>query len=723
MTENIQVQWTYTVYKNNDTGYMVCKGKLIPSHETVTFCGQELPEVGDTVIDLSGAWENHSRYGRQFKTTYAILQMPASEQGIVQFLVSLKCGVGKKWAQKLVDKFGTATFDIIEKYPERLLKIKFFGKKRLERLCEALASHKVEESLMRLFGGALDMDKIHKVVKSLGATAPDLIQKNPYNLYKVYGMGFETVEKLAEKLGGDKHDSLRISGTLNYVLQRKIFEGHTCYPEEQLIKTASLLLNRKQEGVLEEEISNVIYSDISNAVLIRYKDFIYLPYQYNSEEMIARKVKEMIKVDSEVKNIDGYIKRFSQVNKFELDEKQEEAVKAVFGNNITVITGGPGTGKSTIIKAITDINQMVCDDNGKNANPILLAPTGRAARRMSETSGLNASTIHSALAIVQSDVNGDVAAHVEENLNNDLVIVDEVSMVDNQIMGILMENLDLDTRLVIVGDPDQLPSVGAGNVLRDFIESDAVPVVKLTTVFRQQKESVIITNCCAVNTGEIKSIKTDGDFKFIATSNSSGTMDKAVKIYQNCIQKYGIDNVVLLNPTRRPKQDSVLCTTDLNIKIQGLINPERGEREFECNGYKLRKGDRVLQTKNQEYIKNGDIGTIKDIVDKYVDDVFQTIMIIDFDGNVMEYTRDDAKNLELAYAMTVHKAQGSQYKVVIMTTDNEHTFMLRRNLIYTGISRATDKVALIGQPEAFRKGIENHKMDVRYTNLKSMLQK
>lgn len=454
----------------------------------------------------------------------------------------------------------------------------------------------------------------------------------------------------------------------------------------------------------------------SNGSLHYQAGMVYLKAQFEQEKYIAATIKNLVSRDSAIDNIDVFLAQYQKETGIILADKQADAVRCCLRNSMSVITGGPGTGKTTTIRALLYVHKLVY---GNASEPVLLAPTGRAARRMSEATGYPASTIHSAIGYTEQTGNPQACTRLEGNL----VIVDETSMMDQLIAYLLLSSLPENARLVFVGDPDQLPSVGCGNILHDIIVSGVVPLTKLDVIYRQGENSPVITNAHAINTGNTELVYAKG-FRFIERNDTASIFEKACSFYVQCVNCYGIDNVVLLNPYR---SKTALSVNEFNKHLQEVVNPlKAGDFSITVHGTEFRTNDKVMQTKNTEIAKNGDIGYIRRIARKPAEDdptEFVYTAFVEFNGDGIEhpYSEDALVNVDLAYCSTIHKSQGSQYETVIMVLSNEHSLALKRNLVYTGVTRAEKNVALIGQSSALRKAILNNTADIRYTLLPNRL--
>jgi len=726
MPETITGSNKLTVFRS-DTGYTVCRYAL-NNGTSCTVVGQ-LPDMKDVTFKVTGEWITDKKYGRQFKASSYEIVPPNNEKGIVAYFVSLKCGIGSTWAKRIYNKFGTNTWDILENEPERLLEINKFGEKRLKVLKNKISETKVIRNIMSLFSGISEVttQKAELIAKELGNSAVNEIKENPYNLCKVKGLSFTAIEKIAAKFDGKPDDLLRIQACVMHILERMEVKGHTCIPENMLIKQLYKMLN---SGFGREMVSKEICVS-SLKYLIKSKKcceeryikgdgneaaLIYLRKSYISECGIAKHIKRIIGgTHISLEKVEEELIEYDSLNTFKLAEIQKQAVITSLQSHFSVITGGPGTGKTTITKAILYLHNKLC----KDSKPMLLAPTGRAARKLSNTTGYEASTIHSAIGLVHTE-EGEVYTSVDQ-IDANLIIIDETSMLDQYVAYHLFKIIPDNAVVIIIGDSDQLPSVGAGNVLLDIINSGVIPVTKLGVIFRQEQDSPIIYNSKAVLEGNTELMYGKG-FCFQESDNEQTILKDTCKFYLACVKKFGIDNVCLLTPLR--KESDLLSVASFNKHLQPLLNPAfKGDTlTMEVHGTQFHKGDKVMQMRNTSNAKNGDIGYIKDIcykTDEKGD--FTTVCVNEFEGKEVEYDKDNMRNVELAYASTIHKVQGSEYKTIIIVVSNTHKIALKSNLIYTAITRATDNVAIIGQKEALEYAICNDETDRRNTYLKQRL--
>ncbi len=731
MLETITGKNTYTIYDNGE-GYTVCKFQL-DTGKTVTVAGT-VSATRDLKIMCYGTWDFNERYGHQFKSQRYEAVKPSDEKGVVAYLTSLKCGIGKVWGKRIYKNFREETWDILEKEPDKLLEIKGFGAKRLERLTQSVAETKAVRDVMSIFAGVMDMpmSKAEMICKRFGKDAVDIIQNKPYNLIVIKGLGFKTVELIGKQFNGNPQDSMRIRGAIYYTIENAEARGSTCMAKATLVDKVYRLLNHDYakntvpEAVCKKEIQAMVLEGKLYSQKYVYnnteKELIYRIESYKAEQAIAENLYRIStgtqRIFSEAE-INRELKEYSKSNNFKLAEIQKEAIKEALMNNATVITGGPGTGKTTITKTLVSVYKKLYKGEPKI---ILMAPTGRASRRLAESTGHPAATIHSQLGYFPNEAGGGYTTVKE--LDADLIVVDETSMVDQYIMNLLLKAVQSHTKIVFIGDAHQLPSVGSGNVFADIIKSQSIPVVRLKVVFRQKETSPIVKNSLAILKGDTNLDFNSKGFFFNEVNDDRNLLVSACKFYISCVHKYGMDNVALLTPFREKTPVSVNA---FNKQLQNYFNPKQeGTLSLKVRDVEFRKGDRIMQTKNTAHAMNGDVGYIKDIVyafDTKDEQNFTTVCQVEFnnDGNVLTYTKDDMKNVMLAYAMTVHKSQGSEYQTVIFVCSKSHEALLNNPLVYTAITRASENLAILGQKPALDMAIENSNVEMRVTYLKKRI--
>lgn len=718
--ETIKCEYSRKIYSNEGNGFVIAKYTKLEDEEEFTATGFGLPENSSYEISFKGKWED-SKYGKQFRVENYDVVVPLTREGITAFLSSgLIAGVGPKMAEKIFAKFGIDTFDVLDKTPERLGEIPGIGKKKVAKIIVSYKETLAVKELVTFLGEYdVSINKATRIYKEFGKDSLGIIKKNPYKLCEIRGFGFKTVDKIARNLGYSPKEKLRIYGATKFVLDEAETGGHTCLPLQDLVNQAHELLNEAfdKEVVDKRECQDRIESFVKEARFSCVSGMLFKGNFNDAERNFAADVIRLLKAKNKCRvDFKKAIAEFEKVNEITLADTQKIAIETCLNSGISVITGGPGTGKTTIIKAVLYVyNKYI---KGKDDEILLLAPTGRAAKRMMETSKMPASTIHSALSIAKTDDEEEMEAHADEELNAALVIVDEASMMDQLIAAMLLSKVKKSAKVILVGDVNQLPSVGAGNVLKEMISSGQIPTTVLSTIYRQEGDSTIVRNALSINEGDSRNLDFDETFKMFEVSDPSDAVDVACRLYAEIASEEGIDNVLLLSPRRTKVKSSV---DELNKKLQNIINPKTTEADVVFKGpvneYRVR--DKVMQTKNVDGINNGDLGYIVK-KEKFVEDgiVVDEFIIINFDGVMVRYSNTDMENVDLAYACTVHKSQGSECKnVIMMLLTGDHYMGLKRNLVYTGITRAKERVFIVGQKRALHMAVANNKEDKRHTLL------
>ena len=706
--EKIKCTIERITFQNPENGYSVLQTTIKGYREEQTVVGIFHEVTVGAVLTVEGNWRVDKRYGRQFAAEKWTEELPADIIGIEKYLGSgLVKGIGPKMAKQIVKHFGLETFEVIENDIDRLLEVPNIGKGRVAKIKESWEKQKdVKDIMVFLQGHGVSSTYAAKIYKQYGKDSIEKVQNNPYCLADdIWGIGFKTADGIAEKLGYEKNDSRRCRSGILYTLSKLSEDGH-CYAErEQLVKSAKELLQAD-----EDPITQALDDMIASEDLMLDEDAIFMPPFYYAEVGVANKLRRLIETpmgnifDNGGTVTDDVSQRQGQI---EYDEVQLSAIRKAIGSKVMVLTGGPGTGKTTttlgIIASFETLGQRI----------LLAAPTGRAAKRMSEATGKEAKTIHRLLEFNPAEGYG---RNDENPLDGDVLIVDESSMIDIILMNSLLKAVPLSMRLILVGDIDQLPSVGAGNVLRDIIDSGAVPVIRLTRIFRQAQSSRIVTNAHKINQGIFPDISNgrQSDFFFIKQEDPEQAARDIVNIVKNRIPKaYGFstNDIQVLAPMQR----SVVGATNLNIALQEAINSVGDS--LSRGGFKYRRGDRVMQIRNNydKDVFNGDIGTVEHV------DTEERTLTVSFDGHSIEYEDSELDELTLAYATTIHKSQGSEYPVVVMPLLMTHFVMLQRNLVYTGITRAKKICIIVGTTKALAYAIHNMVVLKRNTRLKERL--
>lgn len=690
-----KVSDNFCIYSSNDFDNMppeVAKANRSGS-AVVKVLGKNLPRLSDWTIQFEGEWKYQKKYGYTFYADRYEMLSPSTLKGIVRYLSSRAFpGVGQKTAEAIVNEFGKETIDVIEKTPELLLRVSGVSVEKLGVIKECYSKNISFAKLVSYLGAySISDNNIAKIYDRYKDKAIDTIKINPYILQDFRGIGFYTCEKIARVEGVALDSYIRIIGAIKDTLMSTCESGgHMFITYDELEKRALQMLNNllNPAPVSQARFREVIVKANEESIIVfKAKKYVFLKEYDDAEDYIAKKLVRMAETKTGVtlKDVEPKVNEYCAISDIKLSDNQKLAVERSLMSRISIITGGPGTGKTTILKAILNVYQQLNPNKGIT----LLAPTGKAARRISETAKYPASTIHSALGIYD-EMRADI-----QMIDTGLVMVDEASMLDALLMDKLLKAISgTQTQLVFVGDVDQLPSVGVGLVLQDMINSNCIPVSKLTEIFRQKEdESCIIDNAYKVNHNKTDLIY-DDTFVNISVKDETEAVEKIKEIYIDSSYEYGIDNIALLSPLRRTQSGRFTAVADgINSIIQDELLPASSIQTVTFNGTEYRIGDRVLQWRNTEKSSNGDIGTIVDIV-QTDDGVFTKI---DWEnGNVTEENRETMSDITLAYAISIHKSQGSEYDCVIIPLLSNHICrMFRTNLLYTALTRAKKKVILI----------------------------
>ncbi len=720
MNIEIQGHLERITFVNKENGFTVAK--LIPKGQknVVTITGN-MPSVNaGEFLSLSGSWSNHPRFGKQFKVESYRSIIPATAKGIEKYLGSgMIRGIGPVMAKRLVQKFGTETIDIIEKSITRLSEVEGIGEKRIEMIKNAWEEQKeIKDVMLFLQGHGVSPAYAAKIFKEYGSNVIEIVRENPYRLASdIFGIGFLSADRIAKNLGIRKDSKIRAEAGILYVLQQLTAEGHVYYPFEELVAECRKILDTEAE-IIKKAI-NVLVSEkklVYDWMLSSSeKKRIYLARLFVAEKGIADNLLRLSKEKHKLKirDIDRAVRWSSSMQGITLAANQKEAVNAAFCENVLVITGGPGTGKTTIINTII----RIFEHNG--AKVMLAAPTGRAAKRMSEATSHEARTIHRLLEF--SPKAGGFKKKEDNRLKADLIIIDETSMVDTSLMYHLLKAVPVGAVLIFVGDIDQLPSVGPGNVLRDIIDSHIVKTCVLDLIFRQSEESLIVLNAHKINRGEKPKTSFEKgrpqDFYFYDIDDPQEIVEK-IKVL--CSKKipdtFGFDpveDIQVLTAMHR----GAIGASNLNVELRNALNPDGDE--LNRGGQLFRSGDKVMQVVNNydKEVYNGDMGRILSIDNENME------IRVSFEGKTVSYDFIDTDELVPAYAISVHKSQGSEYPVVIMPVHTQHYLLLQRNLLYTGMTRGKKLVLLLGTKKALHIAINNNKPMERFTYLKERLRK
>ena len=714
------------VYRNEENGYTVIE--ISDGDDYITAVGiMPQANVGDTVKQ-TGVYTNHRNYGRQFSAQICEICRPTESADILRYLSSgaIK-GIGASTAQRLVSEFGEATLDVMETQPERVALIKGISKSKALDFANQLKTNTGVRTLMLYLGEyGISNTSAVKIYNALGAGCVDRIRENPYILCQGdFGVSFESADFIAKKESLEPESGVRLRAGITYILRHNERNGHTCLPKEKLAAISADFLN---VGI--DRINNCMEEMLFDRTLIGETfdeaEFVFTPQLHLSEMYVSSRIKMLLKFPAEkIKDIDREIENCEKNDGITYAELQKKAINSALTEGMLVLTGGPGTGKTTTLNAIIKILK----DKGKKV--LLSAPTGRAAQRMSELTGDEAKTLHRLLEVSWDKHDNPVFNKNERNqLKCDALIVDEVSMVDTFIFESVMRALPLGCRLVLVGDSDQLPSVGPGNVLGDLIDSGIIPVVRLNEIFRQAQQSLIVTNAHKIVNGEMPVLSnTDKDFFFLQRNNKTDVTNVIIDLCVNRLPKaYGysaFDNIQVLSPSKKGE----LGTAELNSKLQNALNTKSDDKQEVTIGSKtFRTGDKVMQIKNNydirwfkdngetgEGIFNGDIGIIEKI-DKKV-----KIIKISFYDKTAAYTYESASDLDFAYAVTVHKSQGNEFDAVIIPMFQGPPQLYYRNLLYTAVTRAKKTLILVGNPHTVEYMVNNNRRTKRYSGLKEFL--
>ena len=693
-------------YQNPENGYSVLKVKVKGYNDLVTLVGNLLEVPVGSVLLCRGEWKVDKRYGSQFVAATWEETMPATVYGIEKYLGSgLVKGIGPRFARAIVQRFGTETIDIIETEIERLYEVPNIGRKRVAKIRESWEKQKdIKNVMLFLQGYGVSTAYAAKIYREYGKESIDKVRENPYRLADdIWGIGFKTADGIAAKMGYGKEDPRRCRSGILYTLGQLSDEGHVYAGEEQLVKTAGQLLEAG-ETAIRDTLAGMLQAED----LILDKDAIYLPPFYHAECGTSRRLRDLAQSTGR-SLFDGLFDPSSLTAEtgIEYDEVQLAAIRQAVTSKVMVLTGGPGTGKTTTTQGIIAALKKA------GLRVLLAAPTGRAAKRMSEATGMEAKTIHRLLEYNPQD---GYKRNDENPLEGDALIVDECSMIDILLMNNLLKAVPVGMRLVFVGDIDQLPSVGAGNVLRDVIDSQRIPVVRLVRIFRQAQKSRIVMNAHTINQGRFPDTSNgrDTDFFFMREDDPERAAETIVRLVKERLPRAyreSPDRIQVLTPMQR----GVVGAANLNLLLQQALNPSGPS--LGRGGYTYRQGDRVMQLCNN-YAKdvfNGDLGYIREV------DTEERTLKVDFDGKWVEYDVTELDELTLAYATTIHKAQGSEYPIVVMPVLMTHFVMLQRNLIYTGITRAKKICVLIGAMKALAYAVRNVSVLKRNTSLRERL--
>lgn len=707
------------LYYKESTGYTVMIYETEEEIPTQAICDQEgirnyfkavgrqLPDTKELVVELDGKWIS-SEYGWQLQVENFEVFLPKSREGIEGYLSSgLIRGVGPVLAGRIVDRFGERTFDIIQKEPEKLLEVKGITPKKLEEIRTSFwESGRIRELMTYLAPFGITPGRVSKIQEHFGFKALEVLKEKPYRLTEISGMGFLTVDPVVRRIHAlADNDPLRICAAVRHVLKMAEKEGHLYLEAKEIVQRCMSLFANMGSDVSPEEIRRAGNRMVlKEGSLLADGSNIYLKGHLLEEKSVAQDIRRLVEEGCAGIETEGLLDEVQKKGGVCLGKKQGDAVLNAFRHPVSVITGGPGRGKTTVLKAILEIFRIVFPQK----DALLCAPTGRAARKMMESTGHVAMTIHRALYLSEDEPEPTDIEPIQE----DLVIVDEATMVDMKLAATLFSRLKSGCRLILVGDADQLPSVGPGNVFRELIDSGRLPVTVLDKSYRQQGDSLIITNADLINAGSTR-LQFGRDFSFAHADSPKEAADIILRLCGDMIKDLGDpDAVQVLSPV---KKQPFVGVEALNQALQELLNPDRGGSRMEDGNRVFRIRDKVMQTKNQGEISNGDIGVVEDI---WLSKENGKEMSVRYpDGRIQNYGKEDLGMLNHAYAITVHKSQGSEYPVVILPVLPSFYKMLRRNVLYTAVTRASKKVCLVGSTSSLIHAIYRNDVGKRNTRL------
>jgi len=713
------------IYQNEENGYTILR--------LDTKGGEEITAVGPMpgvspgeYLSVKGRWVRHATYGPQFKAEVVERRLPQGLKEVFHYLASGAVkGVGKATARLLTEEFGEDALTVIEEQPEQLTKIRGISPKRARQISDAFRQQMGMRRLMEFLSEhKLPLELAMPLRRSYGDVALEVLKSNPYLLVgEEFGVEFSLADALALSLGVGAEDAQRLEAGLIFELAHNLNNGHTFLPRRKLVEATGVLLDT-QGDLLEESLEQLTLRGEVVCDAVAGQDGVYLPALYDAEVFVAQRMAEMSAAELlPPEGLEGLICRIQREQHLTYAPQQQEAVELAARRQVMLLTGGPGTGKTTCLRGVLALFESM------GLETALAAPTGRAAKRLGELCGTEASTIHRLLETGFDPHSGKLifTHNSYEPLRADAVIVDETSMVDLPLMAALLDALEGDCRLVLVGDPDQLPSVGPGNLFSDLIRSGVVPTVRLTEIFRQAAQSAIVRNAHSINRGELPDLrKNDNDFFFLGRRDSQNAVDTIVDLCRRRLpERMGIptDQIQVLSPTRRRGTG----TKSLNQALQQALNPpleHKGERRF--GDWVFRAGDRVMQVKNNYDILwreegggagmgmfNGDIGVIRS--------VDGDVVTVDFDGKVVEYSPDMLGELEPAFSVTVHKAQGSEYRAVILAALDGAPMLMTRGVLYTAVTRARELFIIVGDDMVAAQMVANNRQTRRYSGLRARL--
>ncbi len=714
------------VFKNEDNGYTIAH-LANPDNEVVIVGCMPTLSVGES-IEVEGKWVNHKTYGTQFEVNKFMPITPSSLEGIYVFLSSgMINGIGEKMAKRIIDKFGVNTLDIIQNDPDRLKEVEGIGVKKINQIVKSYEENReLRNIIIELSPFGITPNYCMRIYKKYKSKAIDIINKNPYKLAEdIRGIGFKIADDIASKIGIEKNSKDRVCQGIIYSLNQSLGNGHTYLPEHILIQESHKLL-QVDIDLIKQCIMDLTYDQKIHIEKMNGQNLIYLIPYYLSENGVCKQIVKLAQAEFKNLNIDieEEIRVVEEEANIKLATNQAKAVKEAIESGVVIVTGGPGTGKTTTINTIIKIFE------NNDQEVVLAAPTGRAAKRMSETSNKEAKTIHRLLEMgfaTDSD-QLEFMKNEEEPIKADVIIVDEVSMVDILLMYSLLRAVKVGTRLILVGDSDQLPSVGAGNVLKDLIDSNVINVVELNEIFRQARESMIVVNAHKINNGQPLHLNAKGkDFFFIKKSTNEEILQEIIGLVNERLPKfYNVDKIKDIQVLASMRKGD-LGVNNLNVELQKYLNqPEKYKVEESFQKRIFRVGDKVMQIKNNytkkwenedstdsgEGVYNGDIGYVY-----HIDKEKRTVYIIFDNSKIVSYKYDELDELDHSFCTTIHKSQGSEFPVVVIPITWAPPMLLSRNLIYTAVTRAKKLVVLVGDVKYLEYMIKNNRTNERYSNL------